>query len=583
MAAYISRVQITNFRNFQNLDVNLAPQAVLVGENKAGKSNFLHALRLILDPTLPDSARQLRDEDFWDGLASPRENSCVIRIAIYIKGFEGNSALLAILSDYLVEEGVAKLTYIYKPFPSISQTGKNVYQFTVYGGDELENTFGYQQRSLMPIQVLPALRDAEGDLYSWSKSPLRPLIESLEIEEQDLAGPTSKIDEATEELLDLDQIKILSETIESRLEEMVGDGHAVPAHLAVAPTNALRILKSLRLYLDGDRQRSISDSSLGICNVIYLCLLSLELERKEKKGERAITFLAIEEPEAHLHPHLQRLVFRDFFEKRESVILTTHSPHIVSISPVKSFTILKIGDNRSSGCSTVNARLTDQEIDDLRRYMDATRGEILFAKGLIFVEGDAELYLVPEIAEKMGHKLDELGITVCSVHGTDFIPYVKLVKEGAMGIPYVIITDADPKEDGTFYCTNRAKKIIEESAGKAAATAFDKAVQKGGLKDLVRTAATYSIFIGNHTLEVDLCGSGAKDIMVESYSNLGASDTLRDRMANAIDEEDYDALLSRIERIGKGRFAQRLASKITVDQCPDYIKKAIEKIVGGDQ
>lgn len=580
MAAYISRVQISNFRNFQALDVNLAAQAVLVGGNKSGKSNLLYALRLILDPMLPDSARQLRDEDFWDGLDAPRDNGCEIRIDAYIKGFEDNKALLAILADYLDEEGVAKLTYQYKPFPSLSREGENVYQFTVFGGDDPENRFGYQQRSLMPLQVLPALRDAEGDLYSWRKSPLRPLIESLEIEEDELADAATKIDEATAELLDLDQIKSLSERIESRLEEMVGDGHAVPAQLAVAPSNALRLLKSLRLYLDGDKQRSILDSSLGICNVIYLCLLSLELERQEKKGERAVTFLAIEEPEAHLHPHLQRLVFRDFFEKRASVILTTHSPHIVSISPVKSFTVLKIGDDCSSGCSTADARLTGQEADDLGRYLDATRGEMLFAKGLIFVEGDAELYLIPEIAAKMGHKLDELGVTVCSVHGADFLPYIKLVKTGALGIPFVVITDGDPKEDEGYYSVNRAKKIIRESAGQARVSQLDTAFEQEGFEGLVAAAAENNIFIGSHTLEVDLCASGAKDIMVQSYSELGASDTLRDRMGTEIDEEDYAALMRRIERVGKGRFSQRLAGKITLDLCPDYIKNAIEKIVG---
>jgi putative ATP-dependent endonuclease of the OLD family len=579
MAAYISRVKISNFRNFQELDVNLAAQAVLVGANKAGKSNFLHALRLVLDPTLPDSARQLRDEDFWDGLESPRNNNYEIRIDVFIKGFEGNQALLAILADYLVEEGVAKLSYLYKPFPSFSQNGEHVYQFTVFGGDEPENRFGYQQRLLMPLQVLPALRDAEGDLYSWRKSPLRPLIESLEVEEDELADAAAKIDEATDDLLDLDQIKSLSEKIESRLEQMVGDGHAVPAKLAVAPTDALRLLKSLRLYLDGNKQRSISDSSLGICNVIYLCLLSLELERQEERGERATTFLAIEEPEAHLHPQLQRLVFRDFFEKRDSVILTTHSPHIVSISPVKAFTVLKIEDDCSSGCSTVNAGLTAQEADDLGRYLDATRGEMLFAKGLIFVEGDAELYLIPELAAEMGHKLDELGITVCSVHGTDFLPYIKLVKAGALGIPFVVITDGDPKADG-HYSVNRAKKIIKEAAGQARVTVVENAFEQDGFDGFVAAVAENNVYIGAHTLEVDLCRSGAKDIMVESYSELGASDTLRDRMANEIDEENFESMLGRIDRVGKGRFAQRLASKITADLCPDYIKNAIEKIVG---
>lgn len=68
---HISCMRIENFRNFHIVDVPLGENAVIVGENKIGKSNLLYALRLVLDPSLPDSARQLKDEDFWDGLPRP--------------------------------------------------------------------------------------------------------------------------------------------------------------------------------------------------------------------------------------------------------------------------------------------------------------------------------------------------------------------------------------------------------------------------------------------------------------------------------------------------------------------------------
>src|SRR5262249_19373175 len=65
---YLSRISISNFRNFSELDVSLNGNVVVVGENRVGKSNLLYALRLIFDPSLPDSARQLGLSDFWDGL-----------------------------------------------------------------------------------------------------------------------------------------------------------------------------------------------------------------------------------------------------------------------------------------------------------------------------------------------------------------------------------------------------------------------------------------------------------------------------------------------------------------------------------
>ena len=96
---YISRIQIKNFRNFHELDVELGENAVIVGENKIGKSNLLHALRLLLDPSLPDSARQLRDQDFWDGLTSPLGKKDVITIAIDLADFEKDDRISAVLGE----------------------------------------------------------------------------------------------------------------------------------------------------------------------------------------------------------------------------------------------------------------------------------------------------------------------------------------------------------------------------------------------------------------------------------------------------------------------------------------------------
>ncbi len=77
----LTRIKIKNFRNFKNLNVRLGEHAVILGENKVGKTNLLFALRLLLDPSLPDSARQLRLDDFWDGLERPLGEDDVIGFA----------------------------------------------------------------------------------------------------------------------------------------------------------------------------------------------------------------------------------------------------------------------------------------------------------------------------------------------------------------------------------------------------------------------------------------------------------------------------------------------------------------------
>jgi putative ATP-dependent endonuclease of OLD family len=119
---HISRVQINNFANFANLDIATGDSIVVVGENKVGKSNFVLALRLLLDPSLSERDRQLSIEQFWDGLGDDKLGSTV-EISIELKDFEENPRLLAHLSDCLIDPGppmVARLTYQFRPKPDLT-------------------------------------------------------------------------------------------------------------------------------------------------------------------------------------------------------------------------------------------------------------------------------------------------------------------------------------------------------------------------------------------------------------------------------------------------------------------------------
>ena len=46
---YIRRIHIENFRNFKYIDIPLNQFTIVVGENDAGKSNLLDAIRLVLN------------------------------------------------------------------------------------------------------------------------------------------------------------------------------------------------------------------------------------------------------------------------------------------------------------------------------------------------------------------------------------------------------------------------------------------------------------------------------------------------------------------------------------------------------
>jgi putative ATP-dependent endonuclease of OLD family len=178
---HLSRIRINNFRNFSDLDVSLAGNAVVVGENRVGKSNLLYALRLIFDPTLPDSSRQLGMADFWDPVLPPDINDRIL-ISVEIRDFEDDLDVLALLTDYRLngDPQTVRLSYDFRPRAGLQRvpTSDDDYEFVCYGGEDEAKGFGHDLRRRLTMEILPALRDAEGDLGNWRRSPLRPLIEA---------------------------------------------------------------------------------------------------------------------------------------------------------------------------------------------------------------------------------------------------------------------------------------------------------------------------------------------------------------------------------------------------------------------
>lgn len=600
----ICRLQIKNFRNFACLDVALGEHAVIVGENKIGKSNLLYALRLILDPSLPDSARKLREEDFWDGLRRPLTTEDRIIISVDIADFESDENQLAILAGHLVEPDpmVARITYVWQPIAGLTggPTKEADYEFSVYGGDRLENRVSYEVRRRLPLELLPALRDCEADMARWTRSPLRPILEKVAgaIDRDTLETLAQEVDKATAGLAGLEQVRAVAVSIRSKLAEMVGASQALETALRFSPNDPDKLIRELRIFIDGGR-RGLSEASLGSANLLYFALKALEYDQLVADGDRDHTFLAVEEPEAHLHPNLQRLIFRSYLQPRQptaggapakpsTILMTTHSPHIASVAPLDQIVVLRADpdSNATEAVSTARLVLDDDEKDDLERYIDVYRGELFFARGVILVEGDAEKYLLPVLAKGQGFDLDELGIAVCSVSGTNFTPYLKLIGPTGLNIPFIALTDNDPRQvDGDQgqrepLSLNRLRRIL-----RIVLPDIPNKDLRGPIDELLNIGMKNGIFINANTLEVDLFRCGLKDQFAGTMASLTRNKEMAARMTRWKDDPNslnVEEFLSDVEAVGKGRFAQRLSTIIAkgnLTKCPEYIKKGVAHVV----
>lgn len=628
---YISSLKIRNFRNFNSSGFTFRKGVnTVLGENGSGKTNALYALRLLLDDSLPRNITKLGESDFCRNLGPWKGHWIIISVDFAELSAHEGCQTLKHDAGHMDGSNNGTLTFFYRPCLRVRQslfdangdksesesiieniniddyevlfTGRSDTNFLL--DDNYKNFVGDFDNLIFPepndkdyksygVKISPlheevsftfvkALRDVVSDLKNYRHSPLIALLKGLEAEisDEDAENIIELVAKLNTDISELEEIKQVSKGIQNTLHNTVG--HTFSPIIGIEsslPNELTKLLQKLSLtvgdnFVDG-YSGDLSELSLGGANLIYLALKLLEYEKKQET-DKAAQFLVIEEPEAHIHTHIQKTLFENHSVGKTQVFLSTHSTHISSAAEISDMNILGLSDGvvdvyqPSSG-------LGKNESSRIERYLNATRSTLLFAKGVILVEGDAELILIPSLIKKvLGISLDELGVSLINMECAFFEHISKLFDKTRIRKNCSIITDLD-----SSIVTLPSDSLDDTELQRSCRNSQISGVQrKTKLDEYVKNNKYIEAYYADHTFEVDFVIADNSLEVVEVLDSVYSKSASIKKSKALLESSDLSVFGHEVLRLankeGKGWFAILLAEKLSSETyIPKYIINAL--------
>ena len=553
----LSELRVRNFRKIEDLKV-IFPKGlcVFVGENNSGKTAIIDALRLMFFSAREFDVLRLNEDDFRSGTNyTPIEISCTFADLTEQDEVHFLECLVDIGGMFEVRINMRA------EFNTTTQRVNSKF----WGGETEGGSLPFNIYDRIATVYLQPLRDPETGLRAGRHSQVSRLIDRL-TDSSRHSEFVSIANDANTRIKDLDSVREAKKVINDQMTSIAGNKLAQNTELIFSDPTFHRIIAGLLPEIES---LPFELNGLGYNNLIFTAATLGTLRKSPQYSFRSIL---VEEPEAHLHPHLQTLflshlanVAADTRNNEVQVIVSSHSPILVSQAPIDSIVSVCNVDGKVSSVSVCTMQIADAMKKKLQRFLDATRGEMFFAQRLLMVEGIAEVLVVPLLAKIAGGSLKDSAVTVLNVEGLNFNAFLPLFGEGRLNFPTAILTDGDaPSVNGL---------------PSPAAT---------GLKDRESDISCLRVEIATRTFEHELARSSQLfPFMLDAFESLHPrkSRELRDA-CNAVTSYDQkaDVFLGYLldTKTSKGEFAQELATRLDasdmleVEAVPTYIRNALQ-------
>lgn len=448
---FLSTLRLWNFRKYSSgendkpgLEVHFHEGVnVLIGENDSGKTAIVDAIRYVLK-TQSGEFIQFDDKDFYQDTNGNRTDE--FRIECVFDGLnEQDSGLFWEWLSWNDD----KTRYLLKVWLHVKRKDNVIVPRFSAGVDGQAERMDSEARDLLKVVYFKPLRDALTEMTHGYKSRLSQILGAHELfkTRKDAQGNNTKhkleidYENLKKEIEDYFRWGGMGENITGEINQFLKDhfllkGDPRTAQIKLTGGEITEILRLLDLIMEGNK------SGLGTLNLLCIAAEMLLLNNQKKGLKLAL----VEELEAHLHPQYQlRLIeYISSHHKNEQFILTTHS--ITLASKIKLANLIVLKGSEAFPMSSEYTMMKPADYNFLERFLDATKANLFFAKGLILVEGDAENLLIPAIAQLIGRNLHEYGISVVNVGSTAYKRYVSIFKRKdgkAFNMPIAIVSDLD--------------------------------------------------------------------------------------------------------------------------------------------
>ena len=556
---WLRELEIRNFRKIDALTVSF-PRGltVLVGENNSGKTTIIDALRLMLFSSRDFDSLRVSEDDF-----RAETKHAPIEISCRFTELEDEDEVH--FQECLVDIGDGKFEMQVNARIEFNET-TNRCNVKMWGGETEGGSLPSNHYDRLATIYLQPLRDPERGLRPGQHSQVSRLIDCLTTEDQRTDFETIAKD-ANKQIRVLKPVKNARRDINAQMAAIAGRELTQKTELIFTDPTFRRIIAGLQPEIQG---LPFSLNGLGYNNLIFTSATLGMLRRSPQFSFRSIL---VEEPEAHLHPQLQMLLLKhlaDVASDQEGnevqVITSSHSPILASQAPIDSVVSVHEVNGKVSAVSVCSITIDDTIKKKLQRYLDATRGELFFARRILMVEGVAEALLLPVLAKISGGNLKKSSVTVLNADGINFNAFTPLFGTEGLRVPVVILTDGDAKEPG----------------GEISATA-------SGLREKTARIPNLTVEMSEMTFEHELARSEMLlPLMVsalkELHPTIGAKLETKLAALETVEQKAAKFLDVFIKKsVSKGRFAQEFAGilsecNIGANAVPGYIRNALKHL-----